>query len=226
MVDLIHERFATYYHADKMSTTFVFCFMLYIIMVITPFLISFTAGCTSSSLTNRVLDKGRILLWATHHHTNGSIRDGCANHRRILLLHQHPRHPTPTPHFKSNTNSLHHFTIRGSQKFRSTNPTEFHHQREPTIEGRWGQIRVDTDSLSLHADTNCKTTNAKSSRDFLKYTGRANIGNSNRDFRFPINAPSIFWVSSILFKIRSTYRNTYDYPPYYDAQGALLLDPI
>ena len=51
MVDLIHERFATYYHADKMSTTFIFCFLLYIIMVITPFLISFTAGCTFSKLT-------------------------------------------------------------------------------------------------------------------------------------------------------------------------------
>lgn len=46
MVVLIHERYATYYHANKMSTTFVFCFAIYTLIIIVPFLIGFTTNGT------------------------------------------------------------------------------------------------------------------------------------------------------------------------------------
>lgn len=62
MVNLVNERYATYYHADKMSTTFVFCFLLYVMMILVPFLISFTKDGIFHECAFRILATGVLLL--------------------------------------------------------------------------------------------------------------------------------------------------------------------
>ena len=44
MVELINERYASYYHASKLSTTFIFCLSIYFLIIIVPFLIGFTSS--------------------------------------------------------------------------------------------------------------------------------------------------------------------------------------
>jgi hypothetical protein len=114
MVDLIHERFATYYHAKKLSSTFAFCFFLYFLIILVPFLISFTAGGISSHFENRFLDSSGNLLWATLNYLAQLVYACCADNTRLLLLHEYPGNNASTKHLKSTPKYLGIFYIKFS----------------------------------------------------------------------------------------------------------------
>jgi hypothetical protein len=93
MVELINERYATYYHASKGSTTFFFCLVIYFLIIIVPFLIGFTStGIKFLYSIARFLDSGAVLLWAADSHITEWVHDCCADSERGLLLYEYPRH--------------------------------------------------------------------------------------------------------------------------------------